>query len=91
MILCMLITGISSGPFSPCSFPPCSFPPCLRHWASLRLQQEHFDVFNALDLMDNTVFLKELLFEPGDGHLKYYFYNYRVKPIEPKELALVLQ
>ena len=42
-----------------------------------------FDVFNALDLMENEQFLKELKFRIGDGRLQYYFYNYRVKGINP--------
>jgi glycylpeptide N-tetradecanoyltransferase len=35
-----------------------------------------FDVFNALDIMDNTEFLDELKFAPGDGYLHYYLYNW---------------
>ncbi|CAL8576697.1 glycylpeptide N-tetradecanoyltransferase [Xanthoria parietina] len=41
----------------------------------------HFDVFNALTLLDNPLFLKEQLFGPGDGQLHYYVYNYRTQPI----------
>uniref|UniRef100_A0A251SC65 Glycylpeptide N-tetradecanoyltransferase n=2 Tax=Helianthus annuus TaxID=4232 RepID=A0A251SC65_HELAN len=50
-----------------------------------------FDVFNALDLMHNESFLKELKFGPGDGKLHYYLYNYRIKHIlRASELGLVL-
>ncbi|KNA04553.1 hypothetical protein SOVF_198630 [Spinacia oleracea] len=50
-----------------------------------------YDVFNALDVMENESFLKELKFGPGDGKLHYYLYNYRLKqPIKPSELGLVL-
>lgn len=37
----------------------------------------NFDVFNALDLMENKNFLKELKFGIGDGNLQYYLYNWR--------------
>jgi glycylpeptide N-tetradecanoyltransferase len=40
-----------------------------------------FDVFNALSLLDNALFLEELKFGPGDGHLNYYLFNYRAMPI----------
>ncbi|XP_062091070.1 glycylpeptide N-tetradecanoyltransferase 1 isoform X1 [Humulus lupulus] len=54
-------------------------------------KQKDFDVFNALDVMENDSFLKELKFGPGDGQLHYYLYNYRVKQeLKPSELGLVL-
>ena len=37
-----------------------------------------YDVFNALDLMDNKQFLEELKFGIGDGDLQYYLYNWNV-------------
>ncbi|KAL8665156.1 MAG: hypothetical protein Q9168_007759 [Polycauliona sp. 1 TL-2023] len=40
-----------------------------------------FDVFNALTLLDNPLFLTDQLFGPGDGQLHYYVYNYRTQPI----------
>ncbi|KZT40884.1 N-myristoyl transferase [Sistotremastrum suecicum HHB10207 ss-3] len=43
--------------------------------------QAHFDVFNALTLMDNWAFLKELKFGNGDGMLNYYLYNWRTAPL----------
>ncbi|CDY54386.1 BnaC09g53700D [Brassica napus] len=50
-----------------------------------------FDVFNALDVMHNESFLKELKFGPGDGQLHYYLYNYRLRSaLKPSELGLVL-
>lgn len=39
------------------------------------------DVFNALTSQDNTLFLQELLFGPGDGFLNFYLFNYRTFPI----------
>lgn len=54
-------------------------------------RQNDYDVFNALDVMLNESFLKELKFGPGDGKLHYYLYNYRLRnPLRPSELGLVL-
>lgn len=40
-----------------------------------------FDVFNALSLMDNALFLEQQKFGGGDGQLHYYVFNYRAQPI----------
>lgn len=40
-----------------------------------------FDVFNALTLMDNGLFLEQQKFGAGDGQLHYYLYNYNAKQI----------
>ncbi|GLT98705.1 hypothetical protein SLE2022_161970 [Rubroshorea leprosula] len=54
-------------------------------------KQKDFDVFNALDVMHNDTFLKELKFGPGDGQLHYYLYNYRLRQaLRPSEVSLVL-
>lgn len=54
-------------------------------------KQRDYDVFNALDVMQNESFLKELKFGPGDGQLHYYLYNYRLRaPLKPVEMGLVL-
>lgn len=39
--------------------------------------QKGFDVFNALDLMENKNFLEKLKFGIGDGNLQYYLYNWK--------------
>lgn len=39
------------------------------------------DVFNALTLMDNALFIEQQKFGPGDGQLHYYLYNYMANPI----------
>lgn len=44
-------------------------------------QQQGFDVFNALTLLDNPLFLDELKFGAGDGLLYYYLFNYKTKPV----------
>ncbi|WOL20393.1 hypothetical protein Cni_G29198 [Canna indica] len=65
--------------------------PQLMNDALIAAKQQDFDVFNALDAMENETFLKELKFGPGDGHLHYYLYNYRVRNgLKPSELGLVL-
>ncbi|KAI8529692.1 hypothetical protein RHMOL_Rhmol12G0244500 [Rhododendron molle] len=54
-------------------------------------KRKDYDVFNALDVMQNEGFLKELKFGPGDGKLHYYLYNYRLNHVmRPSELGLVL-
>ena len=50
-----------------------------------------FDVFNALDLMENVDFLEKLKFGIGDGNLQYYIYNWRSPQMSSKEVGLVLQ
>ncbi|KAM5472846.1 glycylpeptide N-tetradecanoyltransferase [Microsporum audouinii] len=44
-------------------------------------KKEKFDVFNALTLHDNPLFLEKLKFGAGDGQLHYYLFNYRTAPI----------
>jgi len=45
-----------------------------------------FDVFNALDLMQNKRFLEKLKFGIGDGNLQYYLYNWRCSQMEPNQV-----
>ena len=58
--------------------------------ALILARTKKMDVFNALNLMDNDEFLKELLFGIGDGHLQYYLYNWQCPDMEASEAALVL-
>ena len=59
--------------------------------ALILAKQRDFDVFNALDLMDNAQFLKDLKFGIGDGNLQYYLYNWRLsEKLEPSDIGLVL-
>ena len=44
-------------------------------------KRHRFDVFNALSLMDNGLFLEEQKFGGGDGQLHYYLFNYRTNPV----------
>lgn len=49
-----------------------------------------FDVFNALDILHNETFLKELKFGIGDGALQYYLFNWRCPNAPPNKVGLVL-
>lgn len=55
-------------------------------------QVEGFDVFNALDVMENEPdALRELRFGIGDGHLQFYVYNWRLNAaLQPAQVGLVL-
>merc|ERR1711972_321221 len=58
--------------------------------ALILAKQEDFDVFNALNVMENESMLKELKFGIGDGFLQYYLYNWKCPKIEPNGMGLVL-
>lgn len=47
------------------------------HDALVLAKKENFHVFNALTLLDNPLFLKDAKFEPGDGKLNFYLFNWR--------------
>ncbi|KAG1672392.1 Glycylpeptide N-tetradecanoyltransferase 2 [Nymphon striatum] len=53
-------------------------------------KNNNFDVFNALDLMDNQEFLEPLKFGIGDGNLQYYLYNWRCPVMPPNKVNIEL-
>lgn len=53
-------------------------------------RDDKFDVFNALNLMENGSFMDALKFGKGDGELQYYLYNWRCPTISSSEIGLVL-
>jgi glycylpeptide N-tetradecanoyltransferase len=53
-------------------------------------KQKGFDVFNALDIMDNMPIMKELKFGQGDGNLHYYLYNWRIPELDPSNIGVIL-
>uniref|UniRef100_A0A915CTN1 Glycylpeptide N-tetradecanoyltransferase n=1 Tax=Ditylenchus dipsaci TaxID=166011 RepID=A0A915CTN1_9BILA len=59
--------------------------------ALIMAKKENFDVFNALDLMENLTFLEELKFGIGDGNLQYYLFNWKCPDLKPDRIGLVLQ
>lgn len=58
--------------------------------AIIMAKKEGFDVFNALDIMDNAKVFEDLRFKRGDGNLHYYLFNYRLPEVNPSELGIVL-
>ena len=55
------------------------------------LSSREHDVFNALDILENGSILKKLKFGEGDGRLRYYLYNWRLKAeLPPSQIGLVL-
>jgi len=65
--------------------------PELMQDALVLAKKNNFDVFNALDLMENSEFLEKLKFGIGDGNLQYYLYNWKCPKMDPKKIGLVLQ
>jgi glycylpeptide N-tetradecanoyltransferase len=53
-------------------------------------QTINIDVFNALDIMENQSFLKNLGFVSGDGRLHYYLYNWKTNELTPKDIGFLL-
>ena len=53
--------------------------------------QKGFDVFNALDLMENKTFLEKLKFGIGDGNLQYYLYNWKCPSMGAEKVCPLLQ
>ncbi|PNY29849.1 Glycylpeptide N-tetradecanoyltransferase [Tolypocladium capitatum] len=49
--------------------------------ALILAKRHNFDVFNALTLMDNALFLEQQKFGGGDGQLHYYLFNYKANHI----------
>ena len=49
--------------------------------AVILAKHANMDVFNALTSQDNTLFLDDLKFGPGDGFLNFYLFNYKAFPI----------
>ncbi|KAF9586122.1 glycylpeptide N-tetradecanoyltransferase [Lunasporangiospora selenospora] len=52
--------------------------------------QNNFDVFNALNLLDNDLFTENLSFGPGDGYLHFYLYNWRCRDVNSDKVGLVM-
>lgn len=52
--------------------------------------QKGFDVFNALDLMENKTFLEKLKFGIGDGNLQYYLYNWKCPSMGSEKVTVIV-
>lgn len=55
--------------------------------ALIMAKKMDYDVFNALDLMENRIFLEELKFGIGDGDLQYYLYNWKCAGFTPEKVS----
>lgn len=64
--------------------------PAVMHDALIMAKREGFDVFNALDLMENKLFLSDPKFAPGDGFLHYYLYNWKTPRMQTEDVGTVL-
>lgn len=64
----------------------------LYHVALIKAKQLDYDVFNALDIMNNEKVFERHLFASGDGFLQYYMYNWKIKStvLTPNEIGMVL-
>ncbi|XP_028287372.1 glycylpeptide N-tetradecanoyltransferase 1-like [Parambassis ranga] len=49
-----------------------------------------FDIFSALDVMDNKRFLENLKFSISDRNVHYYLYNWKCPNMSPDKVGLVL-
>eukprot|EP00162_Nutomonas_longa_P008506 comp18581_c0_seq1/m.33469 comp18581_c0_seq1/g.33469 ORF comp18581_c0_seq1/g.33469 comp18581_c0_seq1/m.33469 type:complete len:425 (+) comp18581_c0_seq1:38-1312(+) len=58
--------------------------------ALILAKKTNHDVFNMLEIHNNTPVFEPLKFGPGDGYLHYYLYNYICPPITAGETGLVL-
>ena len=61
-----------------------------RRAAAAHVAQAGYDVFNALELLQNGSVFSTLNFAPGDGNLNYYLYNYALKEFPGSKNGLVL-
>ena len=86
---CILLRGLRSPPPRHVADSITPRPPRLND-ALILSKRLNFDVFNALDVLENDSFLKDLKFGIGDGHLQYYLYNWRCATIKSGDVGLVL-
>ena len=48
------------------------------------------DVFNCLNIMDNSKLFEPLKFGRGDGDLHYYMFNWSTNPISPSQICVMM-
>ena len=58
--------------------------------ALILAKNDKFDVFNALNIMENKQVFDGLHFGVGSGHLYYYLYNWNINRVEPEKMGVVL-
>jgi len=58
--------------------------------ALILAKKDKFDVFNALDILDNKETFEDLHFGMGNGNLYYYLYNWSIPDVDTKKIGVVL-
>ena len=53
----------------------------LLHDLLILAKQADMHVVNAVTILDNPLFLRDQKFEPGDGKLHFYLFNWRTKAL----------
>lgn len=53
-------------------------------------RDREFDVCNMVCILENEKFINDLQFNPGDGVLHYYFYNWSYPKLDPSRVGLVM-
>lgn len=53
-------------------------------------KKNNVDVFDALDIMENSNILKELHFGEGTGILNYNLFNWKMRPIKNMQVATIM-
>lgn len=53
-------------------------------------KNNNIDVFDALDIMENSNVIQELGFEEGTGVSHYYLYNRKIKPLKNIQCGMIL-
>ncbi|CAI2368672.1 unnamed protein product [Moneuplotes crassus] len=62
----------------------------LMRQALILAKRDKFDVFNALDIMDNKEVFEDLHFGQGNGNLYYYLYNWYINDVSTDKVGIVL-
>ena len=58
--------------------------------AIIMAKNEGFDVFNALNIMENEEIFENLHFKKSAGDLHYYLFNYKLSNLTAPDLGIVL-
>lgn len=76
--------------FSYYNVPVTVSPKELMEAALILAKNDDFDVFNALDILNNAEAFEELKFGVGSGSLYYYLYNWKLNEINAENVGIVL-
>jgi glycylpeptide N-tetradecanoyltransferase len=59
--------------------------------ALILAKKNGFDVFNCLDVMENSQFFDQLKFNKGTGNMRYHLYNWNCMPTRADGIGVVLK